>query len=309
VFFRDAFWDGRANHTFNGLDPFGATANAGGAMASVDNGALASQADGPPGSGVEMACAGRTFNGANSLGTKLLAGGHSLIPLLRLRSYVRPSLLVDIGRLDDLRFVREEGDRIAIGALTRHAQLVADLPRTGVRARCRGAALVGDLRPPRHDRRLDRPRRPCIRPRDDRAQPRRRARRRRPRRRAHDPSRRVLHRCLFDGAGARDVLTEIRVPKTERGVYLKYQRSARDWATVGVAAADVGGRVQVALASMGATPLRAHAVERALVDGASPAEAAEHAAEGAEPQSDVSASSDYRAHLARVLARRALEQL
>jgi len=56
---------------------------------------------------------------------KLLAGGHSLIPAMRLR-ISRPSLLVDIGRLDDLRYVREDGDRIAIGALTRHAALVRD---------------------------------------------------------------------------------------------------------------------------------------------------------------------------------------
>ncbi len=56
---------------------------------------------------------------------KLLAGGHSLIPMLRLR-FARPELLVDIGRLDDLRYVREDGDRIAIGALTRHADLVHD---------------------------------------------------------------------------------------------------------------------------------------------------------------------------------------
>jgi cytochrome c peroxidase len=71
--FRDAFWDGRANHVFNGLDPFGATANAGGAMASMSNAALASQAVGPANNPVEMSCNGRAFNGADSLGTKLLA--------------------------------------------------------------------------------------------------------------------------------------------------------------------------------------------------------------------------------------------
>jgi carbon-monoxide dehydrogenase medium subunit len=76
-----------------------------------------------------------------------------------------------------------------------------------------------------------------------------------------------------------------------------------------VAAADVGGRVQVALASMGPTPLRARAVEKALAGGASAADAAALAADGADPQTDVSASSEYRAHLARVLVRRALEQL
>jgi carbon-monoxide dehydrogenase medium subunit len=109
--------------------------------------------------------------------------------------------------------------------------------------------------------------------------------------------------------GPQELLTEIRVPAVERGVYLKHQRSTRDWATVGVAAADVGGRVQVGLASMGPTSLRATALEEALAGGASVADAAALAAEGAEPPSDVSASSEYRGHLARVLARRALEQL
>ncbi len=106
-----------------------------------------------------------------------------------------------------------------------------------------------------------------------------------------------------------ELLTEIRVPSVDRGVYLKHQRSSRDWATVGVAAAEVGGRVQVGLASMGPTSLRASAVEEALASGASAADAAARAAEGADPPSDVSASSEYRAHLARVLVRRALEQL
>jgi cytochrome c peroxidase len=73
VFFRDAFWDGRANHTFNGVDPFGQTGNAGGSLAAIGNGALASQAVGPANNGVEMSCGGRWFNGPGGLGTKLLA--------------------------------------------------------------------------------------------------------------------------------------------------------------------------------------------------------------------------------------------
>ena len=243
---------------------------------------------------------------------KLLAGGHSLIPVLRLRSYVRPSLLVDIGRLDDLRFVREEGDRIAIGALTRHAELVRD---PVLAARCalvaHAAELVGD--PQVHHRGTIGGSLAHADPASDLGVvvlaldaelvvrgP--------------DGERTIPATEFFTGPFAsalapQELLIEIRVPAVERGVYLKYQRSARDWATVGVAAAEVRGRVNVGLASMGATPLRAHAVEQALADGASPAEAAEHAAEGADPQSDVSASSDYRAHLARVLTRRALEQL
>jgi aerobic carbon-monoxide dehydrogenase medium subunit len=243
---------------------------------------------------------------------KLLAGGHSLIPLLRLRSYVRPTLLVDIGRLDDLRYVRDDGDRIAIGALTRHAQVVAD----PVLARqcslvSEGAALVGDPQV-RHRGTIG----GSI---------------------AHgDPAsdlativltldadlvargaageRTVAASEFFIGPfatalGHQDVLTEVRVPKIERGVYLKYQRRAQDWATVAVAAARVGGDVHVGLASMGPTPLRAHAVEQAVAEGASPADAAARTAEGTDPPSDVSASGEYRAHLAQVLVRRALEQL
>ncbi len=243
---------------------------------------------------------------------KLLAGGHSLIPLLRLRAYVRPSLLVDIGRLDDLRYVREDGDRIAIGALTRLAELVGD-PMLARRCALisESAGLVGD---------------PQVRHRGTiggsvaHADP------------ASDlgavllaldadlvargpeGERTIPAAELFTGPFSttlerRELLTEIRVPNVERGVYLKFQRSARDWATVGVAAALVDSRTHLALASMGPTPLRARAVEQALVDGASPADAAALAAEGTDPPSDISGSSEYRAHLARVLARRALEQL
>ena len=109
--------------------------------------------------------------------------------------------------------------------------------------------------------------------------------------------------------GRQDVLTEIRVPKAQAGTYLKVERRAQDWATVGVAAARVAGRVQVGLTSMGATPLRAHGVEAALAGGASAADAAAHAADGTHPPSDVNGSAEYRADLARVLVRRALEQL
>ena len=105
------------------------------------------------------------------------------------------------------------------------------------------------------------------------------------------------------------MLTEIRVPEVQTGAYLKHVRRAQDWATVGVAAATVAGRTHVGLGSMGPTPLRAHAVEQALVDGASPADAAAHAAEGTEAPSDVSGSGAYREQLARVLVGRALQQL
>jgi len=109
--------------------------------------------------------------------------------------------------------------------------------------------------------------------------------------------------------GPQEMLTEIRVPPVEGGVYLKLARRSADWATVGVAAARVDGRVQVGLTSMGPTPLRALGVEESLAGGASPADAAARAGEGARPPADATASSEYRAHLAEVLVRRALEQL
>jgi carbon-monoxide dehydrogenase medium subunit len=242
---------------------------------------------------------------------KLLAGGHSLVPAMKLR-IARPTMLVDIGGLNDLRFVREDDDRIAIGALTRHAQVAADPSlRTSCAILAHAAGEVGDPQV-RH--------RGTIGGSVSHADP------------ASDLATVLLtldaellargsggERTIaagdfftgpFDNALAHDeVLVEIRVPKVERGAYLKHSRRAQDWATVAVAAADVGGRVQVGLASMGPTPLRASAVEQALANGASPADAAAHAADGADPPSDVSGSSEYRAHLARVLTRRALEQL
>ena len=106
--------------------------------------------------------------------------------------------------------------------------------------------------------------------------------------------------------GPQDVLTGIRVPRAS-GTYVKFNRRAQDWATVGVAVACVNGDVRVGLTSMGATPLRAVGVEEALAGGAGPAAAAERADEGTSPVSDLAGSADYRRHLARVLVRRALE--
>ncbi len=242
---------------------------------------------------------------------KLLAGGQSLIPVLRLR-FARPALLVDVGRLDELRYVREDGDRIAIGALTRHSELVTD----PVLARhCavipQAAAHIGD---------------PQVRHRGTIGGS-----------AAHaDPAadlgtilltldaelvargpggeRTIAAADFFTGPfetalGPQELLTEIRVPAVESGAYLKLARRSADWATVGVAAARVDGRVQVGLTSMGMTPLRARGVEEALAGGATAADAAARADEGTDPPDDASASSAYRAHLAQVLVQRALEQL
>ena len=247
----------------------------------------------------------------SSDGAKLLAGGHSLVPLMRLR-FARPSLLVDVGRLRELSYVREDGDHVAIGALTRHHDLAGDellQKRCGIVAHA--ASLIGD-RQVRHrgtiggsvahgDPASDLPavllgleaelvmRRP-------------------------DGERAVSAADFFRGVfetalGPQDVLTEVRVPVLAGGwSYLKYRRRSQDWATVGVAAVQADGGARVALTSMGATPLRAAAVEQALAGGADAASAAEQAAEGTSPPSDTAGSADYRRHLATVLVRRALEE-
>jgi aerobic carbon-monoxide dehydrogenase medium subunit len=241
---------------------------------------------------------------------KLLAGGHSLLPAMRLR-IARPALLVDIGRLDGMSYVREDGDAIAIGALTRHHDLANDdvlAERCDVLADA--AAQVGD---------------PQVRHRGTIGGS-----------VAHgDPAsdlptvllaldaefsvvgpegvRRIPAGDFFQGVfqtalGPQEVLTEIRVPRAT-GRYLKFNRRAQDWATVGVAVAHVNGDVRVALTSMGATPLRAPAVEDAIASGADAASAAERADEGTSPADDTNGSADYRRHLVRVLVRRALEAI
>jgi carbon-monoxide dehydrogenase medium subunit len=242
---------------------------------------------------------------------KVIAGGHSLLPLLKLR-FARPSLLVDIGRLDDLRYVREDGDKIAVGALSRHADLALDpVLAQGCGLLARTAGNVGDPQV-RHrgtiggsvahsDPASDLGTVLLTLDADFVA-------------RGPDGERTIAATDFFTGPfesalGTQELLTEIRVPKVEGGRYLKHVRRQQDWATVAVAAVRLNGDVHVGLAAMGPTPLRARAVEQAVAGGASPADAAAHAAEGTDPPSDVSASSEYRAHLAQVLTRQALEQI
>ena len=149
---------------------------------------------------------------------KLLAGGHSLLPLMKLR-LARPALLVDIGRLDELSYVRDAGERLAIGALTRHHDLAHDPLLAGAlrdRLARRGADRRPAGAPPRHDRRLGRPRRSRLGPADRAARARRRARRRAGRAASGRAGGGVLPRLFETALGPQDVLTEIRVPKLGR---------------------------------------------------------------------------------------------
>jgi aerobic carbon-monoxide dehydrogenase medium subunit len=241
---------------------------------------------------------------------KLLAGGMSLLPLMKLR-LATPAVVVDVGRVRELSYVRDAGDHIEVGALTRHRDLetsellaadcaplrtvAAEVGDNQVRHRgtIGGSVSHGDpasdlpalllaldavfvVQGPGRERTVS----------------------------ATEFFRGFLETVLEPG----ELLTEIRVPKS-RGSgfsYQKFQRRAQDWAIVGAMAVQNGG-TRVALVNMGGTPLRAVAVEEAIAGGAPVEEAAEHAADGTEPPSDINATPEYREHLARVLVRRALE--
>jgi len=242
---------------------------------------------------------------------KLLAGGHSLLPLMKLR-LATPSVLVDLGRVPDLSYVRDDGEHIAIGALTRHhdvnlSPILADHvpllahvagrvgdPQVRHRGTIGGSVSHGDpasdlpaavlalggslvARGPNGDRVI--------------------------------PASEFFLGFLETALSPDEVLTEIRVPKSGPGhAYQKFVRRSQDWAIVGVAVARVNGSVGVSLVNMGPVPLRASAVEAALAQGASAADASERADEGSDPTGDHNASPEFRRHLAKVLTRRALQE-
>ncbi len=239
---------------------------------------------------------------------KYLAGGHSLLPLMKLRLAV-PQTLVDIGRLDELSYVREEDGHIAVGALTKHAELAdSDLLAREVPLLRHAAGQVGDPQV-RHcgtiggslahaDPAADLP--AVLLALDATLVA-----------RGPEGSREIpagqFFRGLFETAlEPGELLTEIRIlkPAAPAWSFQKFTKRAIDWAIVGVALQ--GGKV--ALVNMGPTPLRATAVERALTAGAGAADAAALAADGTSPSEDLTASRRYREHLARVLVRRALEE-
>jgi carbon-monoxide dehydrogenase medium subunit len=243
---------------------------------------------------------------------KILAGGHSLLPLMKLR-LASPARLVDVGRVKDLSYIRDAGDHIAIGALTRHRDVeISSVLKEHVPLLAHAASFVGDPQV-RHrgtiggsvahgDGASDLPAVVLALGGTIVAQ-------------GPNGTREIAASDFFQGflttALADDeLLTEIRVPKiTGAGwSFQKFNRRAQDWAIVGVAAWKLNGSAGVGLVNMASTPVRASATEAALAGGASATDAAALAADGLEPPADLNASVEYRQHLARVLTRRALEE-
>ncbi|MGK5169763.1 FAD binding domain-containing protein [Geodermatophilus sp. CPCC 205761] len=243
---------------------------------------------------------------------KWLAGGHSLIPLMKFR-LAAPEVLIDISRLPELRTLEESDGVLRLGAGLRYRDLeLSSLVREQVPLLAAAAATVGDRQVRARgtiggavmhgDPAADVPavllaldatlvlRRPS-------------------------GQREVsAHGFFLDfwetAAEPDDILLEIRVPvQPGRGWgFRKFRQRSQDWAIVGVAVQETAGGHAVGLVNMGSVPLRARAVEEALAGGAGVDVAAVRAAEGAGPPSDLRADAAYRSHLAQVLTAEALNQ-
>lgn len=244
---------------------------------------------------------------------KLLAGGQSLLPLMKLR-LAAPEALIDLGMLDDLRYLRVDGGDLAVGALTRFCDLErSELVRSYCPALAHVASLIGD---------------PQVRHRGTiggtlaHADP------------ASDlptlllalegsvvitserGARSVTGRALFEGFMTTvlkddELLTEVRIPlRRQSWAYQKFTRRAQEWAVVGVAAVrDDDGQVRIALANVGSTPLRAPSVELGLAQGVDLAAAAARVLDDIHPFADAIATVAYRQQLAVTLVERALRGL
>ncbi|MEN3300218.1 xanthine dehydrogenase family protein subunit M [Pseudonocardia sp.] len=250
---------------------------------------------------------------------KILAGGQSLLPVLRLR-LAAPSVIIDLGGIPELRTISDDGDRVAIGAMAPHHDVMRnELVKQHVALLAQATSTVAD---------------PQVRHRGTLGGA-----------LAHaDPAgdlgavalaleaefviagtsgtRTVTAADFFvdyftTAIGEGEILTQIRFPKYTGWTshYEKFNRTAQAWSMVAVAAALKvdGGRIseaRIGLTNMGTTPIRATGVEQALVGQSATADAvraaAEHATDGTAAPSDADAAADYREHLARVLTGRAV---
>jgi aerobic carbon-monoxide dehydrogenase medium subunit len=248
---------------------------------------------------------------------KLLAGGHSLLPLMKLR-LAAPSLLVDLRKVPGMRGIERANGGWRIGAMTTHSE-VAHTPELGIVARAAGTIADPQVRNRgtiggslvHGDPASDLPAVLLI----------------------HEgsvtvrgsggertiPAAELFRDYLETAVGPDEVVTEVSLPSLDGWgfAYQKFNRRSEDWAMVAVSAAiktsgDTVEDVRVGLTNMGPIPLRAVAVEEELrqspLSAVSIGTAADLAADGTDPPADLNASADYKRHLARVLCRRALEE-
>jgi carbon-monoxide dehydrogenase medium subunit len=248
---------------------------------------------------------------------KLLAGGHSLLPLMKLR-LAAPALLVDLRRVPGLHGVQREDSSWRIGAMVPHAELerapelgllsraagtIAD-PQVRNRGTIGGSLAHGDPASDLPGVLLAAEGTVTVQGQDGQ--------------RSLEASE-LFRDYLQTALGPTEVLTEVRMPALDgyRFSYQKFNRRSEDWAMVAVSAlvkqtGDICEDVRIGMTNMGSVPLRAGAVEEALQGQPLNADtikaAADQAAEGTDPPADLNASADYKRHLARVLCRRALQE-
>ena len=238
---------------------------------------------------------------------KVLAGGHSLIPLMRLR-LAQPAALVDINGIKELDHIKEDGSKLRIGAMTRHVTIQnSSVVKNKLPILAEVAGEVGDNQVrnmgtmggvvAHADAAGDYPTIALILDAEIVTNQRTIA--------AKD-----FFKDLFTTPLAADeIVTEVVFPVANGPhKYIKFRRRLFDWAIVGVAAQKMNGGWRIGLTNVGPTPVRANAVEEALKTGAKPEEAAQHASDGLDPAGDLRASPEYKKHLARVLTKRAIQQ-
>jgi aerobic carbon-monoxide dehydrogenase medium subunit len=252
---------------------------------------------------------------------KILAGGHSLIPLMKLR-LAAPAVLVDLGKIADLAYIRDGGDHVSIGAMTTHYMVESsDLLRQRLPLLTEVAGLIGDMQVRNRgtiggsvahaDPAGDMPAVVTALGAEIVAK-------------GPGGERRIAASDFFrdvwtTSLGPEEVITEIRVPYgqgTPAMAYEKFRQRASDWAIVGVAVSVTRtngniGSASVVLTNVGTTPVRATRVEEALqgrpIQTETISAAARLASEGLSPSQELKASPDYKRNLARVLTARALE--
>ena len=238
---------------------------------------------------------------------KVLAGGHSLIPLMRLR-LAQPKALIDINDIKGLDQIKESGGKLHIGALARHvtihnSQVVKDkLPILAEVAgevgdnQVRNMGTIGGV-VAHADAAGDYPTIALMLDADIVTNQR------------TIPAKDFFKDIFTTPLAVDEIVTEIVFPVANGPhKYIKFRRRLFDWAIVGAAAQKVDGGWRIGLTNVGPTPVRAKAVEDALHKGAKPEEAAQLASDGLNPSGDLRASPEYKKHLARVLTKRAIEQ-